>query len=350
MATLTELKPAYRLNVLIALALLGGPARKEAIADKASVSDETVQNALRWMADPERGLVLAIPAGRHPLWALAATARQMLLPIAQLVAGPDYEKLSPLPADSDGVVVVLSESNNLTSLKTTTTELTPPPADSTPAEREHAAAVARALLRNGLAPHAGLQPLPAELVEVAARLTGLGLPRKAAELAAAASPWPADKQREQIEIWQAYRRSKYARSINPGLFPQLVAARLSTGDECPHDTRDEVNPNDPSRFDSLIALSAERDDAEGKPADVPDPLAQLWRKVLGYISFLCGDNLPEGFAKARLAAGDAPGAYQIICVADWHRAWLERQGQSKLKLAFETQTGQPATLTFVIDD
>lgn len=249
MTTLTELKPSYRLNVLIALALLGGPARKEAIGDKASVSDETVRDALRWLSQPEQGLVVALPAGRHPVWCLTATARQMLLPIAQLLAGPDYENLSPLPADSTPVGVVLIDSESPLYIKTTPTDLTPLPADSTPAEREHAAQVARALLRNNIAPRAGLHPLPDDLAAVADQLVALKLSRKAAELAVAASPWPAVKQLEQIEIWQAYAASKHAKGLNPGLFPKLVAARLTTGDECPIDTRADGDPN---RYDGYL--------------------------------------------------------------------------------------------------
>lgn len=257
MTTLTELKPGYRLNVLIALALLRVPTRKEMITDKASVSDEVVSNALRWLSQPEQGLVMAIPAGRHPLWCLTATARQMLLPIAELLADPNYENLTPLPADSTPVGVVLIDSESPLYIKTTPTSLTPLAADSTPAGREHAAKVARALLRNGIAPNAGAHPLPADLVAVVDQLTALRLRRTDAELSVAASPWPADKQLEQIAVWQAYAESKYAKGLNPGLFPKLVAARLSTGDECPVDTRADGGPD---RYDGYLQYQPDSED------------------------------------------------------------------------------------------
>lgn len=114
MTTLRELKQGALLHTLIALLLLGKPTGKDAIRKFNGWSDEAVQDALDVLEVAPYGLVVAIPNGRHPLWALTATAKQMLLPVGQALPAP-YVALTPLAAES-GV-----------HSPTTTTDLNKPP-------------------------------------------------------------------------------------------------------------------------------------------------------------------------------------------------------------------------------
>lgn len=99
MTTLRELKNGALLHTVMALWMIGEPAKKQDIRRKTGWSDEAVQDALDVLST-EMGLVLCLPDGRHPRWALTAQARQMLLPLNPNALEPGTN-LTPLAAESD---------------------------------------------------------------------------------------------------------------------------------------------------------------------------------------------------------------------------------------------------------
>jgi len=78
MLSLRELKGAP-LSCLIALWVLGRPASKQEISDETGYRASSIEDALRFLASPVRNLVLALPNGRHPKWALACKSEQVPL-------------------------------------------------------------------------------------------------------------------------------------------------------------------------------------------------------------------------------------------------------------------------------
>lgn len=96
MTTLRELKQGYLLHVLVALAFLGKPATKTELADEIGCSREAVHDACRILSRPEHNLVISLPNGRWPLFALTANSRRLL----GQAADNDYVAMTPLPAES----------------------------------------------------------------------------------------------------------------------------------------------------------------------------------------------------------------------------------------------------------
>lgn len=125
---LRDLRQGCLLHTLIALVVLGQPSTKQELADEAGISDEAAQDACRILARPDFGLVVAMPNGRHPLWCLTPNARHFLAPLAAALDGAVM--VTPLSADSIGGGS--SESIYIESIKTTTTGVSPLPADSNP--------------------------------------------------------------------------------------------------------------------------------------------------------------------------------------------------------------------------
>ena len=96
MTTLRELKQGYLLHVLVALAFLGKPSTKTELADEVGCSREAVEDACRILSRPEHHLIIALPNGRWPLYALTANSRRLL----GQAADNDYVAMTPLPAES----------------------------------------------------------------------------------------------------------------------------------------------------------------------------------------------------------------------------------------------------------
>jgi len=96
---LRELKQGYLLHVLFALMLLGKPSTKTEIADEVGCSDEAATNACRILSRPEYSLVVGLPNGRWPCWALTPDARCFM---SSPAAAMDRQvSMNPLAADSE---------------------------------------------------------------------------------------------------------------------------------------------------------------------------------------------------------------------------------------------------------
>jgi len=92
LTSLRDFKQGALLHVLVAL-IRFGPSGKDRLHRKTGWSDEAVQDALDVLMDADYNLVIAMSQGRWPIYAATATARQLFLPLEQIM-------VTPLPAES----------------------------------------------------------------------------------------------------------------------------------------------------------------------------------------------------------------------------------------------------------
>jgi len=207
--TLRELKGAP-ISCLLALYLIGRPARKEEIADLSGFAPAAVQSALRCLSRPTYNLVLALPSGRHPLWTLTAHAQQMPLSWAVLTAGEPYVAMSREKSDSPSS----SSSSDIESIQLDSLLLLPP-----------------------LSREKSESPGNPEADRLAAMLTDMGCTRALAR-AAVAEALEEDSPEiveAQIILWRHYCASPHGASIHaPGFF---VARKIQQGETAPSSAR-----------------------------------------------------------------------------------------------------------------
>lgn len=141
-------------------------------------------------------------------------------------------------SDDAGIIIVNESTKSVDSLKQQKHPQDESRKFRLPRKDRHIKQVLDALARKGLPRLDVDDPFPADLRICIERLvTVVHVPRKRAELAISSSPWPATKILEQVDIWLAYRASKAGANMQPFMFANTVAARISAGEECPQDAR-----------------------------------------------------------------------------------------------------------------
>ena len=254
--TLRELKGAP-VSCLLALYVLGRPARKEEIADFTGYESGAVQSALRCLSRPGYNLVLALPNGRHPLWDLTAHARQM--PLSWAVLTDSYVAMSREKTDSS------SSSSLNKGLTDSSLQLLPLQEVS----RE----------KTDSSPHNAPPPAP-EADRLANLLQDLGCPRLLARASVAGAL--ADDSPELVEaqviLWRHYCASPAGQSIQAvGIF---VARKLQNGERAPSSARQSLKqlphpeatgqPWDPARdwpHPDYVRLLELTEETNGEPDD-----------------------------------------------------------------------------------
>lgn len=340
MTSLTELKPGYRLNVLMALAMIGAPTTKERLTDESGVSDETVRDVLRWLSKPEQSLALCIPNGRHPLWMLSATARRWLQPLREMLDRAEQvsplpadsnahktlepAKLSPLPADSDNAHNQVSTFKAPEHSENQALLVSPLAADSDPG-------VVVVLESNLLKESHTTTPERDQALEA---LRALRVPLAKAEQVLEKTPFSLEAVVAQAQAWAAYRDSG-ATDLNRALLPNLAAARIRTGDLCPYD------PPAPRIFSAPAADPVFDDDALA----IPEP-ERLWHQVLEQLRRQMTAQAFELVASTALAPGAEPGAWMVLCPTRFTHDWLSNRLAGTIQRELTAAAGAAINITF----
>ena len=257
MTTLRELKGAP-VSCLLALYVLGRPARTEEIADLTGYRPAAVHDALRCLSRPAYNLVLALPNGRHPLWDLTAHARQMPLSWAVL--------------DNNSYVAMTREKSESGSSSSLNKELTDSSLQLLPLQE-----VSRE--KTDSSPHNAPPPAP-EAARLADLLQDLGCPRALAH-AAVADALDHDSPplvEAQALLWRHYCASPAGQSIQAvGIF---VARKIQNGERAPSSARQSLKqlphpeatgqPWDPARdwpHPDYVRLLELTEETNGEPDD-----------------------------------------------------------------------------------